>query len=232
MLSKEVTWGLQLHQRYYVLLEGRKVGPYDRRTVVGMRIKETLTSEHVLIGTDGSQLTVADLIGQQGPASSFNPERSSSFSVVRARFTAALIEVQGIGNRIPRFKGEVEVRVQGDVLRIAGRFRRGLGWKDGRVKLPLKDVLHARVQGSQVDLWMPAAKAGGPMQRICMQLFTPEAAGELVECLPAATPWPGAPPTATVADHRMLLLSGLGLAVIVVIAVVLILVGLLQRRVY
>jgi hypothetical protein len=221
-----------LHQRYYVLLEGRKVGPYDRRTVVGMRIKETLTSEHVLIGTDGSQLTVADLIGQQGPASSFNPDRSSSFSVVRARFTAALLEVQGRGAGIPRFKGEVEIRVQGDVLRIAGRFRRGLGWKDGRVKLPLKDVVHARIRGSRVDLWIRPAKAGGPMQHICMQLFTPEAAGELVEWLPAATPWPEAPPAATGADQRMLWLSGLGLAVVVVILVVLILVVLLQRRVY
>jgi len=30
---------------YHVLLEGRKVGPYDRRTIVGMRIKKTLTSD-------------------------------------------------------------------------------------------------------------------------------------------------------------------------------------------
>jgi hypothetical protein len=197
-----------------------------------MRIKETLTSEHVLIGTDGSQLTVADLIGQQGPASSFNPDRSSSFSVVRARYTAALHEVQGPGAGIPRFRGEVEVRVQGDVLRIAGRFRRGLGWKDGRVKLALKDVVHARTRGSQVDLWLRAAKAGGAMQRICMQLFTQEAAGELVEWLPAATPWPETPVPATGADHKMLWLSGLGLAVVVVILVVLILVLLMQRRVY
>jgi hypothetical protein len=222
-----------LHQRYYVLLEGRKVGPYDRRTVVGMRIKETLTSEHVLIGTDGSQLTVADLIGQQGPASSFNPDRSSSFSVVRARFTAALLDVQGSGAGIPRFRGEVEVRVQGDVLRIAGRFRRGMGWKDGRVKLALKDVVHARINGSRVELWLRAGKPGDAMQRMCMQLFTPEAAGELVEWLPAATPWPEpVPPAAAGADHRMLWLSGLGLTVIVVILVVLILVVLLQRRVY
>lgn len=26
---------------YHVLLEGRTVGPYDRRTIVGMRIKKT-----------------------------------------------------------------------------------------------------------------------------------------------------------------------------------------------
>ncbi len=222
-----------MHQRYYVLLEGRRVGPYDRRTVVGMRIKETLTSEHVLIGTDGSQSTVADLIGRAGPASSFNPDRSSSFSVVRARFAAALLEVRGNGIAFPRFKGEVEVRVQGEFLRIAGRFRRGLGWQDGRVKLPLQEVVHSRINGSQVDLWLRAAKAGEAMQRVSMQVFTPEAAAELVGCLPAATPWPEpSAPAASPAEHRMLWMSGLGLAVVVVILVVLILVALLQRRVY
>ena len=216
---------------YHVLLEGRKVGPYDRRTIVGMRIKKTLTSEHVLIGTDGSTLTVAQLIGQHPPAPAFNPDRSGSFSVVQATFTAALLEVQGKGVPIPRFKGEVEARVQGDVMRIAGRFRRGLGWKEDRVKLVLKDVVHARVKGSQVELWMRPAQPGAAMQRVCMELFSPESAGELVDWLPVATPWPENAPGAK-ADHKMLLLSGLGLAVVVVILVVLILVVLLQRRVY
>jgi hypothetical protein len=217
---------------YHVLLEGRKVGPYDRRTVVGMRIRETLTSEHVLIGTDGSQLTVAELIGRHAPASGFNADRSSSFSVVRATFTAALLDVQGPGADIPRFKGEVEVRVQGDVLRIAGRFRRGLGWKNGRVKLVLKDVVHIRARGPQVEVWMRAARQGDAMQRVCLQLFTPEAARELAQWLPAATPPPEGASAAIGGGHPMVWLSGLGLAVLVVVLVVLILVVLLQRRVY
>jgi hypothetical protein len=222
-------------QTYHVLLEGRKVGPYDRRTIVGMRIKKTLTSEHVLIGAGGARLTVAELIGQHPAAPAFNPDRSGSFSVVQATFTAALLEVKGKGVDIPRFKGETEARVQGDVLRIAGRFRRGLGWKEDRVKLVLKDVVHARVKGSQVDLWLRAAKPGGAMQRVSLELFTPEAAGELVDWLPAATPWPDSTPGGlgpAKGDHKMLLMSGLGLGVVVVVLVVLILVLLLQRRVY
>src|SRR6266542_3970909 len=88
-----ISWGLQVDQTiYHVLLEGRKVGPYDRRTIVGMRIKKTLTSDHVLIGTDGSQLTVAELIGQR-PAKDFNPDRSGSFSLVQATYGASLAEV-------------------------------------------------------------------------------------------------------------------------------------------
>jgi hypothetical protein len=172
---------------YHVLLEGRTVGPYDRRTIVGMRIKKALTSDHVLISTGGAQLTVADLIGQR-PARQFNPDRSGSFSVVRATYAASLLEVDGPGMHIPRFKDEVQARVQGDVLRIAGRFRKGLVWKEDRVKVPLKDVVHARVKGSQVDLWLRNEQVTR-LQRIALELFTPETAGELVDWLPAATPF-------------------------------------------
>lgn len=173
---------------YHVLLEGRTVGPYDRRTIVGMRIKKALTSEHVLIGTHGAQLTVADLIGQK-PASSFNPSRSGSFSVVQAAYPASLVQAQRGGADIPRFRGEVELRIQGDLLRVAGRYRRGFGWKEDRVKIALKDIAHARVTGSLVELWLRTGKAGA-LKRLGFELFTPESAGELVDWLPSAAPWP------------------------------------------
>ena len=38
---------------YHVLLDGRRVGPYDRRTIVGMKVRKTLSSKHVLVGADG-----------------------------------------------------------------------------------------------------------------------------------------------------------------------------------
>jgi hypothetical protein len=219
--------------RYQVLLEGRKVGPYDRRTIVGMRIKKTLTSEHVLIGTDGAQITVAQLIGQR-PIGDFNPDRSGSFSVVQATFSGSVIEVEGKELGVPAFKDEVEIRVQGAVLRIAGRFRKGFGWKEDRVKLPLADVVHARINGTQVDLWLRAGD-GVPLRRVTLELFTHETAGDLVEWLPGATPWPGgdakANGPAQRGDGRMLWVAG-GLAVVVVVVVLLVLVALLQRRVY
>jgi hypothetical protein len=173
---------------YHVLLEGRRVGPYDRRTIVGMRIKKALTSAHVLQGTDGSQLTVADLVKKGRPDTSFQPSRSGSYSVVQATYPAGIVEMEGAGLDIPGFKGEVEARVQTKVLRISGRYRQGLGWKEDRVKLPLDDVVHARLRGTLVDLWLRAPH--GPMQRLTLELFTPEAAGEFAECLPQATPWP------------------------------------------
>jgi len=200
---------------YHVLLEGRTVGPYDRRTIVGMRIKKTLTSDHVLISTEGAQLTVADLIGQR-PAQPFHPERSGGFSIVQATFSASLLEVDGPGMAIPKFKDEIQARVQGDVLRLAGRFRQGLRWKEDRVKIFLKDVVHARVRGSQIELWLRNGSES-PLQRVALELFTPESAGELADWLPAATPFPE-PAAATgaaassVVSHSGLWVAALGMA--------------------
>jgi hypothetical protein len=223
---------------YHVLLEGRTVGPYDRRTIVGMRIKKALTSDHVLISTGGAQLTVADLIGQR-PTRQFNPDRSGSFSVVRATYAASLLEVDGPGMDIPKFKDEVQARVQGDVLRLAGRFRKRLGWKEDRVKIPLNDVVHARVRGSQVDLWLRNAQETR-LQRIALELFTPETAGELVDWLPAATPFvepaePASGPTLRddVMESAVPAPSGLWVAVGgAMLVVALMLMVLLMRRGY
>ncbi|WP_145979561.1 hypothetical protein [Ramlibacter tataouinensis] len=168
-------------------LEGRSVGPYDRRTIIGMRIRKALTSADVLIGRDGSRSTVADLIGRRGPA--FSPTRTGSFSLVQATYTAALVRRAARGAGIPLFRGEMEARVQSDVLRLAGRFRRNFAWKEDRVKIPLKDFVHARVRGSLVDLCLRAVN-GRRLHRVTLELFTPEAAGEFVDWLPEATPFP------------------------------------------
>jgi hypothetical protein len=174
---------------YHVMLDGRKVGPYDRRTIVGMRIKKTLTSEHVVVTADGVRFTVGDLLKGRHERP-FQPDRSGTYSLVQATYAASLLEVDGRGIAIPEFKGEIEARVQSDVLRMAGRYRQGLGWKEDRVKLPLAAIKHARVRSTIVDLWL--RREGDPgFQRLSLELFAPESAGEFVEWLPKATPWPG-----------------------------------------
>jgi hypothetical protein len=209
------------HTLYQVQLDGRTVGPYDRRTIVGMRIKKTLSSTDVLIDSDGARLTVADLIGKRP---SFNPSRSGSYSVVKAVYTAALVDkVRGAG--IPSFREEIEARVQGDVLRLAGRFRAGLGWKDDRVKLSLKDVVHARLRGSLVDLWLRAGKEG-KLHRVTLELFTPESAGGFIGWMSHATPYPGKETARGFQLPTALLVAGLG----VVLAIVFVLIAVLWHR--
>jgi hypothetical protein len=193
---------------FHVVLQGRKVGPYDRRTIVGMRIKGTLDSAHVLIDTDGNQITVADLIGRRAGDDDFQPNRTAGQSVVQATYAASLRGVSGRGHGIPAFHGEVELRVQNDALRIAGRFRKGLGWKEDRVKLPLKDIIHASARGSEVELGLRVADGSG-LHALRLELFTADTAAELVSRLPVATAWPqGKPRDAVVVSSMPWLLVG------------------------
>src|SRR3954452_11672681 len=86
---------------YHVLLEGAQVGPYDRRTIVGMRIKKTLTSDHVLIGADGAQLTVRDLMRRK-PPTPLNGNAAGSHSVIQGAYAGYLLQVSGRGIELPR----------------------------------------------------------------------------------------------------------------------------------
>lgn len=215
---------------FHVLLEGRKVGPYNRRTIVGMRIKKALTSEHVLVGNDGDELTVADLI-EHRPPDAFSASRSGVYSLVRATFSAALVDVERGPVEVPPFKGEIEARVQLDALRLAGRFRKGLAWTEGRVKIPLRDIVHARVRGSLVDLWLRSG-ASKQLQKVVLELFTHQGATDLVEWLPNATAWPEptvAAPAAQQASSGYGLWVAIGTVAIVLFTVLLV---LLWPRVY
>jgi hypothetical protein len=187
---------------YHVLHEGQRLGPYDRRTIVGMRVKKTLASKDVLLGLDGSQTTVGELVRQGQPDGGFAASTqngsltaASSYSVIQGIHTAWLLEVEGRALGIPAFKGEVEVRLQTKVLRLSGRFRDGLAWKEDRVKFALQDVAHARLRGSVVDLWIRTASTTRPL-RVTLDLLKPESAGELVEGLPHTSPYPGSEPLA------------------------------------
>ncbi|GAC1601425.1 MAG: hypothetical protein NVS3B2_04300 [Ramlibacter sp.] len=138
---------------YHVLHDGRRMGPYDRRTIVGLRIRKTLTSEHQLEASDGSRLTVAELVGGQ-PQPQFNAMRSGSYTSARFTCSASLVECEPGAVDIPAFRGEVQVRAHPDMLRIAGMCRTGPAMKEARVKLPVRDIVHVRAEGSRLDLWL------------------------------------------------------------------------------
>jgi hypothetical protein len=183
---------------YHVLLEGRRVGPYDRRTIVGMKVKKALSSKSVLVGEDGSRTTVGELVRQALPERGFaasSQGAAPSRPVVQGIHPAKVLEVQGGGYTIPPFHGEVDVRVQGKVLRVSGRFRVGPDWKEERIKFPLQDIAHARLRGTIVDLWIRTPSGSGT-QQVSLDLLKPEAAGELAESLPHAAPYPGSEPLA------------------------------------
>lgn len=176
---------------YHVLLDGRSVGPYDRKTIVGMRIKRMLTGDHLLVAADGTRLTVRELVGGASAKPGASGGRAAG-SPVLGTYTGILMGARRRGTPVPAFKGEMEVRVHADLLRLAGRRRRGFGWKDDRVKIALADVAHARAKGPRVDLWLQPA-GSSQLQRLALHMFTAEAAEDLLRCLPPATTDPDQP---------------------------------------
>jgi len=170
---------------FHLVLDGRRMGPYDRRTIVGMRIRQTIGSDQRVVGSDGVERSVGDLIREGRP--DFQPQRTASFGPVLATYPGCLRKVSGRGIAIPKFQGELEVRVQADVLRIAGRFRQGLRSKETRVKLPLQEIVHASACGSEVNLGLRATSG---VQRVRLDLLSEASAAELLRWLPNASPWP------------------------------------------
>jgi len=226
---------------YHVLLEGRTVGPYERETIVGMRIKHMLTGDHLLVTSGGSQLTVRELIGASAGRDSLQdrdaPPSRSGPSRVQATYTGMLVERSGRGFDIPRFKGEIEVRVHSDVLRLAGRYRRAWRWKDGRIKLALQDIVHARAAGTRTDVWLQRA-GSAKLQRLGLYMFTSDAAEELAAWLSArgsgqddraaAVACAAADGAQPISAKRVLAIVIAGVAVVIG----LVLVALLGRRLY
>lgn len=219
--------------QYHVVLEGRKVGPYDRRTVVGMRIKKTLTANHVLIGVEGRQLTVGELLGEGEPprrSERFNPTRSGGFSIVQATYTARVAAAHA-GSGVPRFVGEVEARIQGGMIRIAGRFKRGFRWKEDRVKIPIRNILQARARGTVTELWLHDERGGRP-RRVALDMGSPEVAAELLQWMPDATPYvdPPAPAGRAQRNPRNPAVVGIVVAAAGLVAVVAVVLAVLVVR--
>lgn len=212
---------------YHVLLEGRRIGPYDRRTIIGMRVKKTLDSAQVLVGDDGVQVTVGALVRGEAAvpafASSGTARVGNSYSVVQGIHAARVLESEAGAYAMPPFKGEIEVRVQTRALRLSGRYRDGLGFKEERVKIPLQEIVHARLQGTVVDLWV-RAEGRGDLQRISLDLLKRDAAGELAEGLPHAAPWPGSEPLAALPQGSLV---GIPMLWTAVVGTTLLVVGLL-----
>jgi hypothetical protein len=218
---------------YHVLLDGRSVGPYDRRTILGMRIKHMLTGDHLLVTSGGDRLTVRDLIGATAEAGTESDDADGA-SPGQSTWTGMLVAAGRRGFRIPRFSGELEVRARSDVLRLAGRYRRAWRWHDGRVKLPLHDIVYARAKGPRTDVWLQR-DGSSTLQHLALYMFTSEAADELAARLtPAGQAHPAlaAAKAAAAGEAGLSSVRVLAVAVSAVVIVVgLVLLALLHRRV-
>jgi hypothetical protein len=135
--------------RYRLLLNGKQVGSYDRRTIVGMRIKKLLDNNNQLLRSDGHLMTVAQLMVDRFEMADSQAAVLAGESVASGLWPTFLVDFGGgwRGAGALGFTGRGELRFQGNSLRLTGQ-RKGrlFGGTQERVELPLAGIASANAR--------------------------------------------------------------------------------------
>ena len=159
---------------YRILLNDKQVGPYDRRTIVGMRIKKLLGNNVALLRSDGLPMTVAQLMmdrfemadaegGVHHPAGA---PASGLWPTFPVDFGGGWRGAGALG-----FVGRGELRFQGDVLRLLGQRKgRMFSSKQERMKLPMNTLASAHASAKDACVLELVAKQEQPFVQAMGQL--------------------------------------------------------------
>jgi hypothetical protein len=155
---------------YNLFVNGRPLGPYERRMLVGMLVKEIIKPEQSLIRDDGLELSMAELMAdrdeskainrqaleqvletsQSFPASAFGAPSSGMWPQFSIRCGGGPVRAGVLG-----FNGSALLSYQGDCLRIKGNRRNaGLGMSRQELSLPISAIVSTLVEGDCVELYL------------------------------------------------------------------------------
>lgn len=142
--------------RYHLLVGDRQLGPYDRRTIVGMHVKKLIEHKLLVQRSDGHQMTVAQLLAdrfEMADAQSLHrqavsPPASGIWPTFLMNCGGSLMKPGALG-----FIGRGELRFQGDFLRITAHRKSGfISTRQERTKLPLSALIAATVHAKQANV--------------------------------------------------------------------------------
>jgi hypothetical protein len=132
---------------YRLLLQNKQIGPFDRRTIVGMRIKKIVASDVAVLRSDGLMMNVSQLMADRlemaDPVTGHLPSIPSMPTGLGSEMWPTFTVDFGGGLRpgTMGFIGAGELRYQGDMLRLSGQRKTGIwGKKMVREKLALADI--------------------------------------------------------------------------------------------
>jgi hypothetical protein len=152
--------------RYHLLVGDRQLGPYDRRTVVGMRIKKLIDNELQVKRSDGHNMTVAQLLADRFEMADAASLHKQAASPPASGFWPAFLMDCGGSMFKPGalgFIGKGELRFQGDHLRITANRKTGLvSSKTERVKLLLVSISSASADKARPNVLVLRVKPGFP----------------------------------------------------------------------
>ncbi len=178
---------------YHLLVADRRLGPYDRKTIVGMHIKKLVDHNLVLLRSDGHQMTVTQLQMDRFEMADVHrlhiqptsPTASGIWPTFLMNCGGSLIKPGALG-----YIGRGELRYQGDFLRLTANRKSGLvSTRQERTKLPLSALTaatpHAKKPNVLVLQLKPSHRVEGVVGNApaLIQLDSAEAVNELLELM-------------------------------------------------
>lgn len=163
--------------RYRILLQDRQIGPFDRRTIVGMRVKKLLENHVVVLRSDGLQMTVETLLADRFEMADAVSSREQAESAPASGIWPTFLVDFGGGLRPGAlgFNGRGELRYQGDLLRLTGRRKSGFfGSNEERVKISIAHIASAVPAHVQASV-----QSNGQSRAQLKMVFKPGAPAEL-----------------------------------------------------
>ncbi len=153
-------------RRYSLFVNGKALGPYERRALIGMRVKEVITDDQAVLRDDGVEFVMIDLMDRQyetRPASLSLPEVDHGFSSSEliapstGMWPRFAVSFGGSASQPGAcgFIGEGSVTYYGDVLRLTGRRKKSKEHEN----LPMACILSSMADGHKLELHLASGLA-------------------------------------------------------------------------
>jgi hypothetical protein len=183
---------------YRLLLQNRQLGPFERRTIVGMRMKKLVPKETKVLRSDGLMMTVAQLLADRLEQTDLATGRIPVASVLAsALWPTFTVDFGGSWLRAGAFGfvGKGELRCQDDVLRMNGQRKSLLrGNKLERLKVALTDIRQAASATADPCCLVLTMRAGagaaarGKPYTVALMMDDEGSVSEVCELLSASQP--------------------------------------------
>jgi hypothetical protein len=149
--------------KYSLFVNGKSLGPYERRMIVGMRVKNIVTDDQLVYREDGLDMTVAQLLEDRQEATrarntgpdALNESRlgapsSGMWPQFNVRFGGGPMKPGALG-----FNGLGQISYQGDRLKIRGNRRNSnLGMSKQEEHLAVRAISSSTVEDVFIELFL------------------------------------------------------------------------------
>lgn len=181
--------------KYSLFVNGRHLGPYERRMIVGMRVKNLVTDDQLVQRHDGLDMTVAELLEDRqetkpnphsfhdsGLESRLGAPSSGMWPQFSVRFGGGPVKPGVFG-----FNGNGSISYQGDELRFTGNRRNAnLGMSRQVERLPVAAIEGSIADGTALELVIKPRQALNPEEAsmpVRIEFASEREASELWELL-------------------------------------------------